>query len=288
MKKNPMKVLVISALAGTILSLASCSITRKPDGTIEVRESTNPTQNGTYNRVDIGGKCYLSNGTWCIPCNGGKVLSCEEIRRVIGDRPWTQPSTIPGATKPDTGTPPAQPRGGVTPSSAEYFAAYGYNIRAENILAPSETMLWSAKALSNGLTGDNLSFALGLNDWQPDVSHGTVFSLNSYDSVTQTVDITYITTYGANAPLPGTDTNRVTVEYFHFGGDPNDMTRDAIGIRIAGPIEAVATVVPTRSRPSTVRSRPSTATSRCSSTTARAACCGTASRSGPAKKEFGA
>ena len=60
----------------TLATMSACSITRKPDGTIEARESLNPRHEGIYTKMNISGRCYLSIGIGCIPCGGGKALTC--------------------------------------------------------------------------------------------------------------------------------------------------------------------------------------------------------------------
>jgi hypothetical protein len=101
-------------------------------------------------------------------------------------------------------------------------------------------MLWSVNALTNGLNAEETAIALELDGWQPGVPHKTKFSINSFDSDAKTVDFTYITAWGVNAPLPGTYANGVTVEYYFLGGDLTDANRDAVAIRIAGPWDGVA------------------------------------------------
>lgn len=239
----------LTGLAVAVATLSACSITRKPDGTIEVRESQNPGQDGIYTKVNIGGRCYLSNGIWCIPCGGGKALTCEEVRRVLGDPPWTEPVSPTPTTPVNPGTPTTKPTGAEQQSvmslefsddGLEDAMVVTTSLRGTKALEPSETMLWSVNALTKGLSAEETAIALDLDGWQPGVPHKTVFSVNSFDSEAQTVDFTYITAWGANAPMPGTYANGVTVEYYLLGGDLTDANRDAVAIRIAGPWDAVA------------------------------------------------
>jgi hypothetical protein len=58
---------------------------KKAPPTPEVRESVKTTQDGIYNRLEIGGECYLSDGHWCIPCDGGQALNCDEVRELTQD-----------------------------------------------------------------------------------------------------------------------------------------------------------------------------------------------------------
>ncbi|MBL8885195.1 MAG: hypothetical protein JNK16_00930 [Phycisphaerales bacterium] len=223
-----------AGLATAIASLTACTVTRKPDGTIEVRESTNPATDGVYTRVNIGGRCYLSNGNYCIPCGGGKALPCEDVRRVLGDTPWTEPQAMAG-----TGLAALQNMLNIGDGGGESNPPHGEPPDLSE-LAPSATMLWSVNALTNGLNAAEVSESLGLDDWQPGALHSTVFSVNSFDSDAETVDFTYITAWGASAPSPGTYSNGVTVEYYFLGGDLTDNIRDAVAIRVSGPWDAVA------------------------------------------------
>lgn len=216
-------------IALTILS--ACTVTRKPDGTWTVTEAANPAYDGNYSKVNIGGRCYLSNGTVCIPCDGGKPLPCEEVRRVLGETPWTeQRFGSMGSWSQNSGLGDGGGEMELPPEEPTY----------PSVLEPSETMLWSVGALSGGLTADELSESLGLDTWQPGIAHTTVFSVNSFDSNSGIVDFTYITAWGASAPAPGQYSNGVTVEYYFLGGDLTDNVRDAVAIRLAGPFEAVA------------------------------------------------
>lgn len=218
----------LSGLALTVLTISACTITRKPDGTIEVRESTTPSQDGYYNQINIGGKCYLSNGTWCIPCGGGRAELCETVRRVLGETPWQPQNQLAfgGSNSMANSTNGGGEMEGPPPDPDT------------TEIDPSPTMLWSIGALSNGLNGVELAEALGLDQWQPNVPHATVFSVNALDSVAETIDFTYITAWGASMPAAGTYANGVVVEYFHFGGDLTDNQRDAVAVRIAGPWDA--------------------------------------------------
>jgi hypothetical protein len=229
-RTNIVRIVALSGLASTLLTLAACQVIRRPDGTIEVRESVQPTQDGIYNRIEIGGKCYLSNGIWCIPCEGGKALNCDEVRRVLGDKPWQ------GGTSSKKGK-------AVLTSSREHLEYYGYNIYGDSSIEPSETMMWSVEALTGGMAADEVASKFALSRWKSNAEHSSVFSLNSFDSGAETIDITYLSAWGANAPIPGTYSNGVHVEYYHLGGDPNDGRADAVAVRISGPIEAVATVI---------------------------------------------
>lgn len=219
----------LAGLAGTILTLSACTITRKPDGTVVITESTTPSQDGTYSQVNIGGKCYMSNGTWCIPCGGGRALPCEEVRRVLGETPW-QPQNMSAG-------------GGASWASTMSSGFGGGEIIGPPIdpdttaIDPTETMLWSVGALANGLNATELAESLGLDQWQPNIPHTTLFSVNTLDSAAETVDFTYITAWGASMPPAGTYNNGVVVEYYHLGGDLTDNVRDAVAVRIAGPWE---------------------------------------------------
>jgi hypothetical protein len=107
-------------------------------------------------------------------------------------------------------------------------------------LFPSAAMTWSVGVLMGGLSADELSESLGMEMWQPGTPHGTIFVVSSFDSNAGTIDLTYITVLGENAPLPGTYGNGVTVEHCCLGGNLNDGVRDPVAIRFAGPFAAVA------------------------------------------------
>ncbi len=68
------------ALVG-LIALGSCTITPEGIGGFRVEPSWWEPQDigGYWGETQINGNCYLSNGTWCIPCGGGVRVRCSDI-----------------------------------------------------------------------------------------------------------------------------------------------------------------------------------------------------------------
>ena len=82
-------VVVLSVL--TVLLVAGCEVNPTPNGGFRVVPSLgeDPSIGGVYHKTWINGQCYLTNGIWCIACNGGERVRCSDIlkhtRVAIGD-----------------------------------------------------------------------------------------------------------------------------------------------------------------------------------------------------------
>ena len=71
---------VLLALFASTIVIWGCQVTRVPGGfQVIPAPDEDPTLGGHYVETDINGRCYLSNGTWCIPCRGGVAMRCSDV-----------------------------------------------------------------------------------------------------------------------------------------------------------------------------------------------------------------
>jgi len=201
------------------VAMVGCSAVRNITGDIIATGFADHSKEGTYTKRDIGGKCYYSNGKWCHPCGwGGELRLCSEIKKIlVPEKPFD------GKEKGPRNLPNLQWK----PCRGEGYAALRQTFD-DMILVPDDQIV---------------SF-YHMDTWVPGIPHDSVFSLNLFDSASDTLDITYLEEFRNKFPNPGCYTdvngNSATVEVLWVTGVAGDSVPDPVGVRIYGNTDIVA------------------------------------------------
>ena len=79
MKAKRWKTGITCLVAALAVLVVGCEITRTPGGIrIVPAPGEDPGIGGYWREITINGKCYYSNGHYCIPCGGGKMRPCSD------------------------------------------------------------------------------------------------------------------------------------------------------------------------------------------------------------------
>ncbi len=191
----------IAGLGATcFLLIASCSGT---GGFRVVPEPLRPEIGRYFTRTNIRGHCFLTDGTYCLPCNGGPPMNCAELLLLdVGPLYYVEPM------EPNTGPPP--PRLDPPPMAPETFAL-----------------------LTGGLDGPDWAKAAGLLEWV----HGESVELPfraTLDEDADMLDISFLWWSDWDRPTPGELPPGVQAD-FYAAGDFTDVEPDMMLIRLFGP-----------------------------------------------------
>ena len=224
------RALLLCALSGLVTLVAtSCTIKRLGPGEYQVTPAwdDDPSIGGHYYVTEIDGRCYLTNGTWCIPCGGGQLVKCSDILR-------SGPGPNQGGLQVGLGN-AATPEDGAEWTDSEGTPS---NDGADDL----ETTLGSQfYELTGGLDGESFAIVNGLAFWEPgDVVDLPLF-VNYFDSDEGILDVSFI--WRTNWAQPSVDLPfGVQLEVF-LDGNFEDENPETMMFRISGPTAGVEEAV---------------------------------------------
>lgn len=222
----------------SIFLLMSCTFRKVPGG-FEVFPGVgdDPSTGGFYQEVEINGQCYLSNGTWCIPCGGGGRFKCEEILRhptPKDDDDDDQDDELElGLGFGDAGEAQDGVDGGSLPATDMGEASI--------VATPPLNLAGLFYNLTNGLDGESFAIVNGLLGWQPGEIVALPLIVNIFSDDEDILDVSFI--WRTNWKQPQEDLPPDIELWVFIDGDFEDENPETMLIKLAGPIAAVEQVL---------------------------------------------
>lgn len=193
-------------VAACFLLIAGCSGT---GGFRVVPEPLRPELGRFFTRTIIRGRCYLTDGIYCLPCDGGPPMDCAQLLLLdLG------PSTLVTPLDRNVGPPAPPPQTDTPPRSPTRFAQ-----------------------LTGGLDGPAWATIAGLAEWEPGDAVELPFHA-TLDADADMLEVSFLWWSAWERPVGG-DLPAGVQAHFYASGDFTDEEPDLMLITLSGPASDV-------------------------------------------------